>query len=192
MLSSLTSTRLCWGTLFSVCAFLRSLFLSLLRWKVLTRFLQSPMACAVRSWSLSSPWETAKWRLWPKQLSHGQPWLRIAATMLAPLSVVIEAILHSCNSQSAKSDWRASASTSAVWFWGMYLVSKHFDCSPVSSYVVCGHAHVWDHIWSWPHLCNGRVKGDVISPSECHLLLCCTWMEWQFGRFVCHKFAAYF
>jgi len=42
----------------------------------------------------------------PKQLSHGQPRLRIAATMLAPLSVVIQAILRSSNSQSAKATWK--------------------------------------------------------------------------------------
>ena len=87
----------------------------------MNKLLQGPMAHTVRPLSLSRPQDTARWMLWPKQLSHGQPRFLIAATMLAPLSVVMQTSLCPSSQQSAKEDFQVfSKGVSSMVIWDRF------------------------------------------------------------------------
>lgn len=83
------------------------------------------MALDVLSFSADIEFVTARLRLWPKQFSHGHSNFLTAATMLAPLSVVMHATFFSFNPHSLTAPWRDSAKLSAVWLSGVNAVYKH-------------------------------------------------------------------
>ena len=81
---------MCWGKSRSSCALVRSLLFSQLVENEDASMRHWVIARSVRCLLAASALLTAKCKLCPKQLSHGQFNFVTAALMLAPLSVVIQ------------------------------------------------------------------------------------------------------
>lgn len=106
-------------------------FFSQLWKKVLTRLLQRPETQA-RCWlSLATLLVTAGRRLWPKQFSHSQPKLLTAATMFAPLSILMHNNFASLSNHSTSTFFQALSKT-AVWLSGINAVWGQWDLSKQS------------------------------------------------------------
>ena len=87
---------------------------------------QTPNARSVLALCCRGVLFMAMFRLCPKQLSHGHCNSQIAATILAPLSVVTEEMFDSLTFLLCKVSRSASPRLLAVWLSGMKLVCKHF------------------------------------------------------------------
>ena len=125
----LTVMRLCSGSPNSTCCLWSSLLRCQLCEKALTILRHSPRVHSVFClWSFNA-FVTARFRLWPKQLSHGHCRDLIAAEMLAALSVVTAGSFFSSSCQSWSEALSAAARFSAVWLSGNYVVWRHLDSS---------------------------------------------------------------
>lgn len=117
--TSRTNLRL--GIWICLCSLYGFLFPSQPWQKVLTRLLQRPEAQA-RCWlSLAVLLVTTGRRLWPKQFSHSQPKLLTAATMFAPLSILMHNNFASLSNHSTSTFFQPLGKT-AVWLSGINAV----------------------------------------------------------------------
>ena len=148
----LTVMRLCSGSPNSTCFLWSSLLRCQLCEKAPTILRHSPRARSFFClWSCNA-FVTAKFRLWPKQLSHCQFRDLIAAEMLVALSVVMAESFLSSSCQSWSACLSAAARLSAVWLSGKYVVWRHLDSSfhsDVGLMVWTVKRHIWCHV-NWP------------------------------------------
>ena len=106
----------------------------------------------------SKVFDTARFRLCPKQLNQGHPRFRTAALMLAPLSVVRQETLSKLNYHSRRASCRASAKLTAVWSSGKKLVWRHFDTSFQSWSIKCTVSDIYGAIVALDHKSVVRVR----------------------------------
>lgn len=86
----------------------------------------------LRCWlSLATLLVTTGRRLWPKQFSHSQPKLLTAATMFAPLSILMHNSFASLSNHSTSTFFQALGKT-AVWLSGINAVWGQWDLSKQS------------------------------------------------------------